>query len=143
MVHEDRGKIVVILLVPAKTQQRHELRTLVDDGRMFQTSQVEHANRTVGSDTGKYVLGRRKGNIVHLLIMGNELCTRLLSLDVPYRAGRIDAGGADQCRVRLVPVERCQRGTKLTVLVLQTTLEKMSMRLIKMSYVHYSKDTEA
>ena len=49
-VHGHGGQVVGVLLIPGQPQQGRVRGVLVDDGRVLQVAQVEHANATVGAD---------------------------------------------------------------------------------------------
>mmetsp|Transcript_9537 Transcript_9537/g.22586 ORF Transcript_9537/g.22586 Transcript_9537/m.22586 type:complete len:203 (-) Transcript_9537:360-968(-) len=85
---------------------------------MLQAAEVEEADRAVGADRGENLSAARERDVVHLLVVRDQLRLCLPGLDVPDGAGGIDGGGADDGGVRLVPVERRQRRTELTVLVI-------------------------
>jgi len=57
-------------------------------------------------------------NIVHLLIVGNDLRLGLLRVHVPNRAGGVNAGSTQQGRVVLVPVEGGEGGAVFAILIL-------------------------
>jgi len=53
--HEESGKIIMILFVPSKPEQRNELRALVDDGRVLERSKIKHSNRSISTGRCKYI----------------------------------------------------------------------------------------
>lgn len=85
---------------------------------MFQRPQIKHPHTAIRPRTRKHVRRRCKCQVVHLLVVCDELRLGLVRLDVPYRAGGVDGRRADDGRVGLIPVERRQWCTKLTVLII-------------------------
>eukprot|EP00964_Phaeocystis_antarctica_P106193 scaffold71118_cov27-Phaeocystis_antarctica.AAC.1 len=77
-----------------------------------------HTHRAVGTDGSEHVHARREGQVVDLLVVGDELRLGLHLGDVPDGAGRVDGRGADDVGVSLVPVEGSERRAKLGVLIL-------------------------
>lgn len=85
-------------------------RRLIDDGRMLQAAQIKHTNAAIL--TTAYEDVDRVGTepyIVNFLVVRNELRLGRERGNVPYRAGRIDAGGDDEGGIHGVPVKRGQR----------------------------------
>mmetsp|Transcript_8732 Transcript_8732/g.23570 ORF Transcript_8732/g.23570 Transcript_8732/m.23570 type:complete len:295 (-) Transcript_8732:195-1079(-) len=111
------GQVVRILLVPFQTQQRFQIRTLVNDGAVRQTSEIEHAHGPVGTHGCEDVLAPRERQIEYLSIVRYELRPRRLRREIPYRAGGVDAGGSDHVGIRVVPIKRSQRRAVLARLV--------------------------
>ena len=66
---------------------------------------------------GRPKLTFRKGNVVNLLVVGNELGLGLTSVNVPDRARGIYRTGANYRRIGLVPVEGGEGGTVLRILI--------------------------
>lgn len=85
-LHQKGREVVVIVFVPTQSKKRNELGRFVDDGGVFERSQVEHADGSVGTGAGEYVGRRCEGDVVHLLIVRDQLCLRLTGFDVPDRA---------------------------------------------------------
>ena len=123
-VHENRGHVAGILLVPPEAQQRRlGLGALVDDGGVLLVAEIKHANRSIGRDRCEDAHAA-PGDVVHLLIVGDELRVHHARLDVPDGTRRVDAAGAQAPQVRLVPVERRERRAVVAVLaVVEHALE--------------------
>lgn len=94
-----------VLLVPTEAHKGGiGLGALVDDGGVLLVAEVEHPDRAIGGDGGEDA-DAAPGDVVHLLVVGDELGVDHLLLDVPDGAGGVDAGGADPAGLGLVPVE--------------------------------------
>lgn len=135
-VHGDGGQVGRVLPVPGQPQERPVLGIFVDDGRVLQMAEVKHADGPIRPHRGEHVpapAGPAEGDIVHLLVVGDELSLdvprdaprrladpsdHLTRLQTPDGAGSVDAGGADEVRLHFVPVETGERCTKVRVLVL-------------------------
>ena len=103
-VHDDGGHVPGILLVPPQTDQRRVgLRALVDDGGVLLVAKVEHSHGPVGGD-GREDAHAAPGDVVHLLVVGDQLGVHGLPLDVPDGARRVDAGRADAIGAREIYV---------------------------------------
>ena len=70
---------------------------LVDNGTMFQTPQIKHTHTAVSTAADKNVdtVGT-ESDIIHLLVVGNELCFSGQGGNIPDGAGCINAGGDDE-----------------------------------------------
>ncbi|PON50518.1 hypothetical protein TorRG33x02_314440, partial [Trema orientale] len=116
-VHDDGGHVPGVLLVPAKADQGGVgLRALVDDGGVLLVAEVEDPDGAIGGDGGEDPHAT-PGDVVDLLVVGDELGVDGLALNVPDGAGRVDAGGADALGLGLVPVEGGEGPAELAVLV--------------------------
>lgn len=74
---------------------------------MFEAAQVEHTHTAVSTAADKHVDAvRTEPNIVHLLVVSNQLRLGSQRRDVPDSARCINAGGDDQAWGNGVPVER-------------------------------------
>mmetsp|Transcript_454 Transcript_454/g.1152 ORF Transcript_454/g.1152 Transcript_454/m.1152 type:complete len:382 (-) Transcript_454:162-1307(-) len=135
-VHGDRRQVVGILFVPRQPQQRHRrpplpVRTFVDDRRVLEAAQIEHADGAIGADRREDVDARREREVIHLFVVRDQLRFGLHLGDVPDGAGRVDRAGADDVRILLVPVERRQRRAELGVLVVvQQALQSHALVVI-------------
>ena len=75
-VHGNGRQVVGILLVPGDSQQRIVRRVLVDDGRVLQVAQVEHAHRAVGAHRREHVAtatGAAKRDVVDFFVVRDQL----------------------------------------------------------------------
>lgn len=116
-IHDDGGHVPGVLLVPSQADQGGvRLGALVDDGGVLLVTQVEHSDGAVGGDGGEDT-DAAPGDVVDLLVVGDELGVDGLTLDVPDGAGGVDGGGADAFGLRLVPIEGGERPAELRVLV--------------------------
>lgn len=116
-VHHEGGEVIRILLVPLQPQQGHEVLTLVHNGGMFQTSQIEHPDATVRTDGRKHVLPPGERQIENLPIVSDELRLGRLRRNVPNRARRVDRGRPDDVRIGFVPIKAGEGGAVLAVFV--------------------------
>lgn len=67
------------------------LRWLVDDRRMLQTSQIEHAYAAVCATAHEYIYATSaEPDIEHLLVVRNELGLCSQSRNIPYCASRVN-----------------------------------------------------
>eukprot|EP00754_Rhynchopus_humris_P018735 Rhum_TRINITY_DN14613_c36_g1::Rhum_TRINITY_DN14613_c36_g1_i1::g.109209::m.109209 len=112
-----RGQVVGVPAVPDHSEQRAAVRGLEHDRRVLEAPQVEEPDTAVATDAGEHVAAVAKGDVVNLFFVRNELRERALCLDVPHAARRVDAGRADKACVCAVPVERRQRRTEVSLLV--------------------------
>lgn len=79
---------------------------LVDDGAVFQTSKVKHANAAILAAADENIdTIRAKANIIYFLVVGNELRLCRERRYIPDRACRIDTTRYDQAGRNGVPVE--------------------------------------
>lgn len=79
-IHGHRGEIVGILLIPAETQQRMVLRVLINDGAVFQMTEIEHPHWAICTHWSKHIsptTGTAEGYVIHLLGNGAEKNTTL------------------------------------------------------------------
>ena len=84
---------------------------------MFETSQVERAKGTVSTDRNEDVCGTGKpGDVVHLAIVGDELCDCRGRVDVPDGASCVDRGRNDETWGLLIPREARQGCAGVVVL---------------------------
>lgn len=83
---------------------------------MLLVPEIENPNGPISRDGGKDP-NTTPGNVIDLLVVGDQLSIYGLPLNVPYGAGRIDTGGPDSPRFGLVPVEGGEGPAELRVLV--------------------------
>jgi len=76
----------------------------IDDGGVLFVTQIEDSDGAVGGDGGEDSR-LAPGDVVDLLVVGDELSLDDGAFDVPDGAGGVDAGGADAVVVYVVPVE--------------------------------------
>mmetsp|Transcript_15700 Transcript_15700/g.54521 ORF Transcript_15700/g.54521 Transcript_15700/m.54521 type:complete len:294 (-) Transcript_15700:197-1078(-) len=99
---------------------------------MLQVPQVEHAHRAVRAHRRELVLVPPERDVVHGLVVRDELRLGLLRVDVPNGARGVDRGRADDVEVLLVPVERRQRRAVLALLVVV-----QQAHLVDLAAVHH------
>jgi len=97
LVH-DGCEVVGVVAVPGDSEEGQFLR-LEDDGGVFEFSEVEVADGAVLACGGEGVHVVREGDVVHRLVVRDQLRFDALLVHVPDRAGRVDRGGADHARV--------------------------------------------
>jgi len=114
----DGGQEVGVLLVPDDAKQRREVGRLVKDRGVLQRPEVEESQRAVGAHRAEDVLPAGEGQVVHLLVVGDQLRARGHRGDIPDGAGGVDGAGAHYGGVHLVPVEARQRRAVLCMLVI-------------------------
>eukprot|EP00982_Pelagococcus_subviridis_P012854 31198-Pelagococcus_subviridis.AAC.22 len=113
VVHLHRRHVPRVLLVPRESEQRRvRLRGLVYDRAVVFIPQVEHSNAAVRGDAREHLRSPPR-DVVHLLVVRDELRVHSLSLEIPYRARRVQRRRPDPLELLLVPVERRQRRAKL------------------------------
>lgn len=76
----------------------------VDDGGVFFVTQIEDSYGAVRGHGGEDSC-LAPGDVVDLLVVGDELRLHDGALNVPDGAGGVDAGGADAVVIDVVPVE--------------------------------------
>jgi hypothetical protein len=112
-VHEQRGHVAEVSAVPREPEQRRvRARALVDDGGVLLVPEVEEADGAVGRDGGEDP-GLAPGDVVHGLVVRDELRFDDAAFDVPDGAGGVDGRGPDAVGLDLVPVEGGERRAEL------------------------------
>lgn len=102
-----------VIRIWERRRRRHTfvdfLARLVDDGTMFEASEIEHANATIRAAGDEYIdtVGA-EADVEDFFVVSDELCFGGKSRDVPYGACGIDAGGDDEAGGERVPVQRSQ-----------------------------------
>lgn len=82
---------------------------LVDDGTVFEAAEVEHADAAISAAACKDVdTAAHEAYVIHLLVMGDQLCFSRQRGDVPDGAGGVDAACDDQTRADGVPIQTGQ-----------------------------------
>ena len=111
------------------------LSIFINDGRMFQMAEIEHAHRSIGPDRGEHIsstTSAAKCNVVHFFIMSNQLGSNVATnrirstdrlarlnerdekrtsngrdayLETPDCTCGIDARCTDEIRIDFVPIE--------------------------------------
>jgi hypothetical protein len=71
----------------------------VDDSAVLQASQIKHSHATVRPTAYENIDAiSAESNIIHLFVVGDELCLRCQSGNIPDGARCVDARGDDQTR---------------------------------------------
>ena len=117
-IHANGGHVSRILLVPPQTQQRRVWSlTLVNDRTVILVSQVENSHTSIRTYASEN-LWTTPRDVVHLLIMRDELRVHALALDVPNRTRRVDRRRPHSLKLGLVPIKARQRCAKFAALVI-------------------------
>lgn len=82
---------------------------LIDDGTMFETSEIEHPDAAICAAGDKYIdaVGA-EADVEDFFVVSDELGFGSESRDVPYGTCGIDAGGDDEAGRERIPVQRSQ-----------------------------------
>ena len=95
---------------------------------MLLVPEIKDTDRAVGGDGGEDPR-TAPGDVIDLLVVGDELGVDGLALDVPDGAGGVDGGGADAARVGVVPVEGGERAAVVAVAVAVELAAELDARL--------------
>ena len=95
---------------------------------MLLVPEIKDTDRAVGGDGGEDPRAA-PGDVIDLLVVGDELGVDGLALDVPDGAGGVDGGGADAARVGVVPVEGGERAAVVAVAVAVELAAELDARL--------------
>lgn len=85
---------------------------LVDDRGVLLVPEIEDPDGPVGGDGGENP-SLPPGDVVDLLVVGDELGLDNTPLNIPDGAGGVDAGGPKAPGLDVVPVEGGERGAEL------------------------------
>ena len=101
---------------------------------MLELPQVEQAHTAVRTHAREHIdAPHREREVVHLLIVRDELLFQLLRVHVPHRARGVDGGRAHEAGILLVPIEGRERRAELRVLVVvQQTLQLRGALVIQL-----------
>lgn len=106
-LHLDTGQegSVGLLPVPGQFEYRPAPLRLVLHRRMLQVPYIELSDTAICPHRCEDIALFREMNIVHLLIVSNQLREDSCLFNVPYRAGGIDGSSTDEVVELWVPVE--------------------------------------
>lgn len=95
--HSKHPQVMLLLLPKLYPHQRFVPGILVQDGRMFQSPQVESPKRPVGTDADEYV-GRmgKKGDVVNGSVVSDKLSQSGGGVDIPEGAGGVYGRGDEE-----------------------------------------------
>lgn len=115
LIHHDCSQVVRVLFIP-RDPQKWGVLAFIDDGWVFEISQIEMSNWTVLSSRREHTLILSETDIVNSLIVSYKLCLDNLLLDVPNRTCRINAWCTNHIQVLLIPIEARQWRAKFSLL---------------------------
>ena len=106
-IHQNGSHVPHILLVPGQSKQWSiRLGALVYDCRVLLIPQIENSHWPISGNRGENPCFT-PSNVVHLLIVGNQLGFYNTPLHVPDGTSGVDAGCPNSPRLDLVPIEGC------------------------------------
>ena len=115
-LQREQGQVVRIYLVPGHSQNR-DIGCFVENRAVLQVPQVKSAQRALAAHTGEDVGVVAEGDVVYFFVVRDYLPRLHHFLEVPDRAGGVDACRPDNVAVVRVPVETGDRPAVVTVLV--------------------------
>ena len=104
-IHCNGCNVVGVDLVPCQSQEGRWWRGFVYDSGVVQVSLVKNSHWAVGPNRSKKTVNMWKRNVVHGLVMCDELRFNLLLLQIPYGAGCIDWGSPQLVMTHTAPVK--------------------------------------
>lgn len=113
-VHDNGSHVPVVLFVPP---EHHKLGFsgvggLVDEGGLLLITEVKNEDGSVCENRGEDI-DTALGDVIDLLVMGNELGVYNRTFDALDGAGGVDEGGANATGLHLIPVEGDEWAAKL------------------------------
>ena len=117
-IHHDGSYIIRVLLIPCHSNQGRWVITLVNNGWVFQVSQIKVPYWPILSSWGKHTNILSEADIIDCFVMSNQLSLNYFLFNVPNCARCVYTWGAYHFNVFCIPVKAGNRSAIFWVLSL-------------------------